>query len=81
MFNENDVPLERRKVALAFDSIITKKGIQWDVHGKMTGIDQNLHLAPIQTKFIKMKRTKKMRNTCKVSIVSKNTCQISLSIS
>ena len=46
----------RRTVAISFDSMYTKRGIQWDAHGNMTGVDPHLYFNVITNKFKTMVR-------------------------
>jgi len=41
-----------RFVSISFDSVITEKGLQWDVRGKMTGVDPDLQFDVVTKKFM-----------------------------
>jgi hypothetical protein len=41
-----------RFVSISFDSVITEKGLQWDVSGKMTGVDPDLQFDVVTKTFM-----------------------------
>jgi hypothetical protein len=41
-----------RVVSISFDSVITEKGLQWDVSGKMTGVDPDLQFDVVTKTFM-----------------------------
>ena len=54
VFRKHKIEKGKRKVGVAFDSMYTYKGVQWDVQGNMTGIDPHLQFDIITNKFMSM---------------------------
>ena len=54
VFRKHEIEKGKRKVGVAFDSMYTYKGVQWDVQGNMTGIDPHLQFDIITNKFMSM---------------------------
>ena len=50
-FDREGIPEDRRLGALAFDSVMIKKGLQWDLHQGLVGIDPSLSLEVVSSTF------------------------------
>jgi hypothetical protein len=50
-FDRKRIPEDRRLGAIAFDSVMIKKGLQWDLHQGLVGIDPSLSLEVVSSKF------------------------------